>query len=64
MQPIDYFRRQAKNLLQDLQTRKLDPDRGRFVYAPRFFDIDALIPQLPHSEERMTGLLESSGHEA
>ena len=43
MQPIDYFRRQAKNLLQDLQTRKLDPDRGRFVYAPRFFDIDALI---------------------
>ena len=36
MHPIGYFKRQAKNLLQDLKTRKLDPDSGRFVYAPHF----------------------------
>ncbi len=46
MHPIGYFKRQAKNLLQDLKTRKLDPDSGRFVYAPHFFDIDALILNL------------------
>lgn len=46
MQPIDYFKRQAKNLLQDLKTRKRDPETGRYVYTPRFFDIEALILSL------------------
>ena len=46
MQPIDYFKRQAKNLLQDLKTRKLDTETGRFVYVPRFFDIESLILNL------------------
>ena len=43
MLPIEYFKRQAKNLLQDQRTRVWNEQEGYYDYFPRFFDVDAIF---------------------
>lgn len=43
MLPIKYFKRQAKNLLQDQRTRVWNEQEGFYDYSPRFFDVDQIL---------------------
>ena len=43
MLPIDYFKRQAKNLLEDQRTRVWNEQEGFYDYSPRFFDVDRIF---------------------
>lgn len=43
MLSIDYFKRQAKNLLQDQRTRVWNEQEGLYEYFPRFYDVDAIF---------------------
>ena len=43
MLPIDYFKRQAKNLLKDQRTRVWNEQVGFYDYSPRFFDVDQIF---------------------
>ena len=45
MNYIDFFKRQAKNLLKDYQTRKPYSDGNITVYEyePKYFDIDSIF---------------------
>jgi len=58
METIEYFKLQAKNLYKDFKTQKpyFDPDYGRelYQYAPRYFDIDALVLDFDIEETNFT----------
>jgi len=58
MKTIDYFKLQAKNLLKDFKTQKpyFDPslDDYLFEYAPKFFDVDALVTDFDIDEDDFT----------
>ena len=58
MKTIEYFKLQAKNLHKDFKTQKsyYDPEYGRnlYKYAPRYFDINALIVDYDIDEENFS----------
>lgn len=58
MKTIDYFKLQAKNLYKDFKTQKpyFDPLYGRdlYEYAPKYFDVDALVLDYDIDEEDFT----------
>jgi hypothetical protein len=58
MQTIEYFKLQAKNLYKDFKTQKLyfDPTYGRdlYEYAPKFFDVEALLNDFDIDEDNFT----------
>lgn len=43
MLPIEYFKRQAKNLLQDQRTRVWNQQERFYDYFPRFYDVDEIF---------------------
>jgi len=45
MNPIDYFKLQAKNLFKDYKTQTPDPVEGQhfYNYSPKYFDIDGIV---------------------
>lgn len=54
MEKILYFKMQAKNLIRDFKTQKIDSE-GICVYSPEFFhDIDDLILSFDIDEEHFT----------
>ena len=54
MDRISYFKRQAKNLIRDFKTQKIDFE-GMYVYSPEFFDdIDNLIVSFDIDEDHFT----------
>lgn len=58
MKIIEYFKLQAKNLHKDFKTQKpyFDPSLGEnlFEYAPKFFDVDALVTDFDIDEDNFT----------
>ncbi len=58
MQIIEYFKLQAKNLHKDFKTQKtyFDSTYGRdlYEYAPKFFDIQALLSDFDIDEDNFT----------
>lgn len=58
MKTIEYFKLQAKNLYKDFKTQKtyFDPNYGRnlYEYAPKFFDVDALVLDYDIDEDNFT----------
>lgn len=58
MKTIEYFKLQAKNLNKDFKTQKtyFDPTYGYdlYVYAPKFFDVDALALDFNIDEDNFT----------
>jgi hypothetical protein len=58
MKVIEYFKLQSKNLHKDFKTQNpyFDPSLGDnlFEYAPKFFDIDALVTDFEIDEEKFT----------
>lgn len=58
MKTIEYFKLQSKNLYKDFKTQKpyFDSDYGRDLneYAPRYFDVDALILDFDIDEDNFT----------
>lgn len=58
MTTIEYFKLQAKNLHKDFKTQKpyFDPSLGRnlYGYAPKFFDVDALVTDFDIDEGNFT----------
>lgn len=58
MKIIEYFKLQAKNLHKDFKTQKpyFDPLSGDnlFEYAPKFFDVDALVTDFDIDEDHFT----------
>lgn len=58
MKTIEYFKLQAKNLYKDFKTQNsyFDPTCGHDVYqyAPKFFDVDALILDFDIDEDNFT----------
>ncbi|WP_199120293.1 hypothetical protein [Pedobacter sp. ASV28] len=58
MKTIEYFKLQAKKLHKDFKTQEsyFDPEYGRdlFRYAPKFFDIDALVLDFDIDEDNFT----------
>lgn len=58
MEIIEYFKLQAKNLCKDFKTQKsyFDADYGRelYQYAPKYFDIDALVLDFDIEEDNFT----------
>lgn len=55
MQPIEYFKLQAKNLFRDFKTKEpyIDPIDGNsyYKYSPEFFDVDAIVLAFDWDEE-------------
>ena len=45
MNPIDYFKLQAKNLFKDYKTQTPDPVEVQhfYNYSPKYFDIDGIV---------------------
>jgi len=58
MKTIDYFKLQAKNLHKDFKTQKIyfDSSLGGdfFQYAPKFFDVDALVTDFEIDENNFS----------
>lgn len=58
MKTIEYFKLQSKNLYKDFKTRKTSFDssvgRNVYEYAPKFFDVEALISDFDIDEESFT----------
>ncbi|SCY74507.1 hypothetical protein SAMN02927916_3150 [Flavobacterium anhuiense] len=58
MKTIEYFKLQAKNLHKDFKTQKpyFDSSLGDnlFEYAPKFFDVDALVTDFDIDEKQFT----------
>lgn len=58
MKTIEYFKLQSKNLHKDFKTQKpyYDSSLGGnfFEYAPKFFDVDALVTDLEIDENHFT----------
>jgi len=58
MQTIEYFKLQAKNLHKDFKTQKryFDHSLGDdlFEYAPKFFDVDALVTDFEIDEDNFS----------
>ena len=58
MKTIEYFKLHAKNLLKDFKTQKpyFDSSLGDnlFEYAPKFFDVDALVTDFDIDENHFT----------
>ncbi|WP_343524132.1 hypothetical protein [Pedobacter sp.] len=58
MELIEYFKLQAKNLHKDFKTKKLSSDeqsgKNRYIYEPRFFNVDTLILDFKIDEEDFT----------
>jgi len=58
MQTIEFFKLQAKNLHKDFKTQKLyfdsTYDRDLYEYAPKFFDIEALLNDFDIDENNFT----------
>ena len=43
MEPIDYFKLQAKNLLKDYKTRFFNEEEGFYDYKPKYFDVSEIF---------------------
>lgn len=58
MKTIEHFKLQEKNLHKDFKTQKtyFDPSLGGdfFEYAPKFFDVDALVTDFEIDEDNFT----------
>ncbi|MFC4213353.1 hypothetical protein ACFOWA_19330 [Pedobacter lithocola] len=58
MKTVEYFKLQAKNLHKDFKSKKpyFDPTYGRelYEYAPKFFDVDALVLDFDIDEDNFT----------
>jgi hypothetical protein len=56
MNPIDYFKFQAKNLFKDYKTQTPDPVEGPgfYNYHPKYFEVFAIIIDFEFDEENFT----------
>ncbi len=51
MEPIPYFKLQAKNLIRDYKTQYTSVDQEIYSYSPKHFDIDEIIVVFDVDEE-------------
>lgn len=56
MLSIEYFKRQAKNLLQDQRTRVWNEQEGGYDYFPRFYDVGKIFLSFGLRDDEKTTL--------
>lgn len=64
MEPINYFKLQAKNLLKDYKTRFFNEEEGFYDYKPKYFDVNAIFLDfdIPDGKEDFTFTLMNAQH--
>lgn len=64
MQPLDFIKLQAKNLLKDFRTRSYDEKTNSFNYSPKYFDIKDIFSyfEYPDCNKNFTFSLMNAQH--